>query len=75
MSQLTRLEKRLRRSGILIIAGLVIELVSLKWSHPTAFLVFLLAGGLLLFVGILMYLLTLVAASRPAGQEELPSTD
>jgi hypothetical protein len=69
MNQLTRLEKRLRLSGILIIAGLVIELVSLKWSHPTAFLVFLLAGGLLLFVGIVMYLLTLVTASHPAEPE------
>jgi hypothetical protein len=75
MNQLTRVEKRLRLSGILIIAGLVIELVTLKWSHPTAFLIFLIAGGLLLFVGILMYLLTLVAASHPAEPKEQPASD
>jgi hypothetical protein len=74
MSQLTRLEKRLRLSGALIILGLLIELVTLKWSHPTAFLVFLIVGGLFMFVGIVMYLLTLVSASDAPAQEK-PSTD
>jgi hypothetical protein len=74
MSQLTRLEKRLRLSGALIILGLLIELVTLRWSHPTAFLLFLMAGGLFMFVGIVMYLLTLVSASQSPAQEK-PSTD
>jgi hypothetical protein len=74
MSQLTRVEKRLRLSGALIILGLIIELVTLKWSHPTAFLLFLMVGGLFLFVGIVMYLITLVSASQPPAQEN-QSTD
>jgi hypothetical protein len=74
MSQLTRQEKRLRLSGIFIIAGLLIELVTLKWSHPTAFLFFLMAGGLFLFIGIVMYLLTLVSVSQSSEQSQ-PSTD
>jgi hypothetical protein len=74
MSQLTRHEKRLRISGALIILGLLVELVTLKWSHPTAFLFFLMAGGLFLFVGIVLYLLTLVSVSHPTEQEK-PATD
>lgn len=61
-SQSTKLEKRLRLSGLLLIAGLLVELVSLYWSHPTAFLLFLLLGGLLMAAGIALYLLSLVSA-------------
>lgn len=74
MSQLTGLEKRLRLAGLLIILGLAIELVTLKWSHPTAFLVFLMVGGLCLLVGIVLYLFTLISASQPAAPEK-PSAD
>ncbi len=74
MSQVTGLEKRLRVSGILIILGLLIELVTLKWSHPTAFLFFLLVGGLFIFVGMVMYLLTLVSAT-PIPEQKTPSAD
>jgi hypothetical protein len=59
-----KMEKRLRLSGGLIIAGLIVELVSLRWSHPTAFLVFLLLGGALMAAGILLYLYSLVAAAE-----------
>lgn len=61
-SQSTKLEKRIRLSGLLLIAGLLVELVSLHWSHPTAFLLFLLLGGLLMAAGIALYLLSLVSA-------------
>lgn len=61
-SQNNKLEKRLRLSGVLLIAGLLVELVSLYWSHPTAFLLFLLLGGLLMAAGIALYLLSLVSA-------------
>ena len=60
--QATKLERRLRLSGLLLIAGLLVELVSLYWSHPTAFLLFLLLGGLLMAAGIALYLLSLVSA-------------
>ncbi len=37
----TFLSKRLRRSGILIIVGLVVEGLSLVWNHPLSFVAFL----------------------------------
>ncbi|MEP7341392.1 MAG: hypothetical protein ABI977_26920 [Acidobacteriota bacterium] len=60
-NHLTRLEKRLRVAGSLILAGLLVELVTLKWSHPTAFLFFLLLGGSLMVIGVLFYLYSLVS--------------
>lgn len=60
----TAVERRLRIAGILILVGLSVELLTLRWSHPTAFLFFLLLGGTLMVLGILLYLLTLVAASE-----------
>jgi len=54
------MERRLRLSAALIISGLAVELVTLFWSHPTAFLLFLFAGGLLIGLGVLVYLLALL---------------
>jgi hypothetical protein len=55
-----KLDRRLQISGILILIGLLIELGSLGWSHPTAFLLFVLAGGFFLVIGIFLYLHSLV---------------
>lgn len=60
----TAVERRLRLSGILVALGLLVEMVTLRWAHPTAFLFFMLLGGTLLAAGIVLYLLTLVAASE-----------
>jgi hypothetical protein len=62
--KLTPLERRLRLAGSLIIVGLLIELITLYWSHPTAFLFFLLPGGILIGTGILFYLYSLVAGGH-----------
>lgn len=64
---MTKLEKRLRLSGILILIGLFVELITLRWSHPTAFLFFAGLGGSLMALGVLLYLLTLASA-----QDETP---
>lgn len=64
------IEKRLRVSGILILAGLIVELVTFFWFHPTAFLFFLLLGGSLLFAGILLYLFTLLSKNEIAPERE-----
>ena len=66
---LTKTERRIRVAGLLIIAGLLVELVTLHWSHPTAFLFFLLLGGTLMGLGIILFLLTLVSAERSASAE------
>ncbi|HEV2992630.1 MAG TPA: hypothetical protein VG759_29630 [Candidatus Angelobacter sp.] len=55
------ISKRLKLSGILIIAGLLVEGVSLLWNHPLSFVVFLGFGGLLLATGIVLYLWALVS--------------
>ena len=64
-----KIEKRIRLAGMLLIAGLLVELVTLRWSHPTAFLFFLLLGGALMASGIAVYLLSLVSAeSKPPAE-------
>lgn len=56
-----RLSRRLRLAGLLVGLGLVIEAATLLWSHPTAFLVFVLLGGLLVAAGAVVYLLTIAS--------------
>ena len=60
-ASLTILERKLRTAGAMIIAGLLVELFSLHWTHPTSFLVFMIFGGALIGAGILCYLYSLVA--------------
>jgi hypothetical protein len=61
MTRATAIKKRLQVSGILILLGLLAELASLFWSHPTSFLAFLFLGGSLLLGGMLFFLYSLVA--------------
>jgi len=57
-----------RVSSGLIILGLLVEIVSLLWFHPLAFVLFALVGASLIGLGILVYLASLVfAVSPPAG--------
>lgn len=56
---------RLRVASILIVLGLVVELVTLAWNNPISFLVFLGIGGLLIFVGMIVYLFSLVSQEAP----------
>ena len=57
---LSKLERWIKISGLLIIAGLVVELITLYWDHPTSFLVFSFIGAVLIAVGILAYLYSIV---------------
>jgi uncharacterized membrane protein YczE len=68
-TQSTKIERRIRLAGILLIAGLLVEMVTLRWSHPTAFLVFLLIGGVLMALGVGVYLLSLVSAENKPPAE------
>jgi hypothetical protein len=68
-TQPTKIERRIRLAGSLLIAGLLVELVTLRWSHPTAFLFFLLLGGALMVLGIGVYLLSLVSAENKPPAE------
>ena len=60
----SRLERRLRTSGVLVLAGLAVELATLFSSHPTAFLLFIFPGSVLLLIGIVMFLLSLLTAGE-----------
>jgi len=68
-SQPTPVERRIRIAGILLIVGLLVELLTLRWSHPTAFLFFLLMGGALMALGIVIYLLSLLTAGNKPSTE------
>ena len=54
-------EKRRQFAGVFIVLGLVIEALCLLWSTPIAFVIFVAIGGLLMFVGIVLYLYSLVS--------------
>lgn len=56
------IERRIHISGVLIGLGLFIQMLTLRWSHPLAFLAFLLIGTPLVAVGTLFYLYSLVAS-------------
>jgi uncharacterized membrane protein YczE len=68
-TQLLKIEKRIRTAGMLLIAGLLAELITLRWSHPTAFLFFLLLGCALMASGIAIYLFSLVSAENKPPAE------
>ena len=74
-TQPTKLERRLRKSGMLVAIGLIAELISLLWNHPTAFFLFLGVGALLMVVGILLYFYSLVTIHEPAPKDETPPAE
>ena len=55
------LERRLRRAGLLVLGGLLIETATLAWAHPTAFLVFAGLGATLVLAGVVLYLHAIVS--------------
>lgn len=56
-----QIESKLRVSGILLLCGLLVTLVSLIWKAPLSFLMFAGIGGLFVFAGIVLYLYSLVS--------------
>jgi hypothetical protein len=57
----TAIPPSLRVPGILLILGLAIELTSLLWNKPLAFILLAFVGGAFLLAGILLYLYSLVS--------------
>jgi hypothetical protein len=58
-----QIERALRISGILLILGIAVEIISLLWEKPLAFLLFVGIGGALTFVGIVVYLYSLLPSA------------
>jgi hypothetical protein len=54
----------LRVASGLIILGLLVEIVSLLWFHPLAFVLFAFVGASLVGLGIVVYLASLVFAVK-----------
>ena len=68
----TPLERSLRTGGLLVAAGIVVELLSFLWNHPLAFIVFGLLGGSLIGAGVFVFLSTVIRRktwSDPVGEK------
>jgi hypothetical protein len=61
----------LRISSGLVIAGLLLEIVSLLWFHPLSFVLFAFLAASLIGLGIVVYLASLLFVTPPsaAGRE------
>jgi len=55
---------RLQLAGLLIAAGIVVQLGTLFWNHPIALFLFLTLGAGLVVAGMLLYLWTVVTRSE-----------
>jgi hypothetical protein len=65
-------ERRLLQvSSALVILGLLIEIVSLLWIHPLAFVLFAFVGASLTGLGILVYLASLVFGVIPPAENHM----
>ena len=58
----SRLQRRLKIAAYLLIAGLLVEAVTLYWSSPLSFMLFIGLGGSLIGLGIIVYLTAIAAA-------------
>ena len=57
------LEKRLQIAGIFLMAGLLVEAICLFWAVPIAFVIFAMVGGFLMFIGLAIFLYSLVSTT------------
>ena len=64
------MQRLLRISGALIVLGLIVEIVSLLWFHPLAFVLFAFVGVVLIGFGIVVYLASLVFVSPQAENRQ-----
>ena len=57
-----RLQRRLKTAAYLLIAGLIIEVVTLYWTSPMSFIFFIGVSGTLVGLGVIVYLIAIVTA-------------
>jgi hypothetical protein len=62
------IRRLLRVSSGLVIAGLLLEIVSLLWFHPLSFVLFAFVAATLIGLGIVVYLVSLVFVVTPSAQ-------
>ena len=59
------IEVRIRWAGLLIVLGLLLQMLTLLWAHPLAFMCFLMIGCPLVAAGMLLFLYSLVSHETP----------
>ena len=69
MTALLPIERRIRVAAALVLAGIVIEAVTLRILHPMSFVLFAALGALAIGAGILVYLLALLRAADSGTAE------
>jgi hypothetical protein len=57
-------ERRVRVAGLLVLLGLLVEAISVCILHPLSFFAFLVVGGALSALGIVVFLLALLRAGE-----------
>ena len=58
---ISRLQPRLKIAAYLLIGGLIGEAVTLYWSSPLSFILFMAVAGTLIGLGIIIYLIAIAA--------------
>ena len=56
----SRLQRKLKTAAYLLTFGLAVEGITLHWTHPTSFLLFMSLGGTLVLAGIITFLIAIV---------------
>lgn len=64
-------ERRFKLSGLLLIFGLLTEAICLFWARPLSFLLMIGFGGLLVALGVVVYLLSLIPKNN-SSEESSP---
>jgi hypothetical protein len=54
------MRRLLRVSSALVVVGLCVEIISLLWFHPLSFVLFAFVAASLIFVGVLVFLASLL---------------
>jgi hypothetical protein len=62
-----RIERRIRMASLIVLLGLLIECVTFAWKSPLAFFLFLIVGCGVAGVGILLFLVSLIAPGEDAA--------
>ena len=63
VSKASESARGLRHAGLLITLGLIVELITLNWAHPTAFLAFAFFGATLVALGVIRYVYVVLGPS------------
>ena len=66
------IERRIRWAGLLIACGLVIQMITLIFVHPLAFMAFLLISCPLVAIGILLFLYSIVSHDHGKSESAKP---